>query len=242
MLQDSQDAFGHGMLDFLRGTASSEIVERDDGLVGANGGPGVYFRPFRMWHPLERKAMRYVRGRVLDVGCGAGRHSLYLQDKGLDVVGIDNSPLAIEVCRQRGLRDARTFSITGISRALGVFDTVLLLGGNFGLFGNPRRAKRLLRRIHGLTSDRGRIITASADPRAGDDPDHLACHAANMAKGRLPGQLRIRVRYRRYATPWIDFLWVSRREMEQVLEGTGWAVKRYIESEAPQYAAVIEKG
>ena len=241
MLKDSQDAFGHGMLDFLSGAASSEIVERDDGLIRANGGPGVYFDPYRKWHPLEKKALRYVKGRVLDIGCGAGRHSLHLQDKGFGVVGIDNSPLAIEVCRRQGLKDARVVSITEISSALGVFDTVLLLGGNFGLFGNPQRAKRLLRRLHRLTSDRGRIVTASGDPRATNDPDHLAYHAANLAKGKLAGQLRIRVRYKRFASPWIEFFWVSKQEMEQILEDTGWAVGRYLDSGTAQYAAIIEK-
>ncbi len=242
MLKDHQDAFGHGMDEYFKGKKGTEIVERDDGLIQPNGGPASYFTPYRKWHSLERKEIRFARGRVLDIGCGAGRHSLFLQEKGLEVVGIDNSPLAIEVSKKRGLNDARVRSITDIDSSLGVFDTILLLGGNFGLLGNPQRAKRILRRIHKLTSRNGRIITASINPRTTDDPDHLAYHVANIAKDKLPGQLKIRVRYKQYATPWIEFFWVSRQEMENVLEGTGWMVKRYIGSDAsPQYAAIIEK-
>jgi len=241
MLSDRQDAFGHGMIDYLNGTASSEIVERDDGLIRANGGPGIYFQPFKKWHPLERKTMRYVRGRVLDIGCGAGRHSLYLQERGYDVVSIDNSPLAIEACKKRGVKDARVLSISEIGPALGTFDTVLLLGGNFGLLGNPQRARRILVRLRKLTSEKARIVTASADPRTTNDADHLAYHAANRAKGKMPGEMRIRVRYKRYASPWIQFFWASRQDMEHILEGTGWAVSRYIGSGAPQYTAIIGK-
>ena len=140
--------------------------------------------------------MRYVRGRVLDIGCGAGRHSLCLQEKGHDVVGIDNSPLAIEVCKKRGLKDARLLSLSQIDPSLGVFDTVIMLGNNFGLFGSADRAKRLLRRFHKMTSNKGRIVATSFDPYKTEDPDHLAYQAANRAKGRMPGQIRLRLRYK----------------------------------------------
>ncbi len=241
MLTDKQDAFGHGMLDYLNGAASSEIVERDDGYVRANGGPGIYFEPFEKWHPLERRLMRYVGGRVLDIGCGAGRHSLYLQEKGLEVVSIDSSPLAIEVCKKRGIKDARVLSISEASSAPGVFDTVLLLGGNFGILGNPNVAKQILRRLYRLTSEKGRVVTTSGDPTISNDADHLAYHAANRANGRLPGEMRIRVRYKRYSTPWTRFFMVSRKDMDRVLEGTGWAVTKYIGQDGPHYAAIIEK-
>ncbi|HDO42228.1 MAG TPA: methyltransferase domain-containing protein [Candidatus Bathyarchaeota archaeon] len=55
---------------------------------------------------MEQEAMKFIRGRVLDIGCGAGRHSIYLQNKGFNVIGIDISPLAIKVCRLRGLKKA----------------------------------------------------------------------------------------------------------------------------------------
>ena len=75
-----------------------EIVERDDNFIdGKRDGYGgdVYFSEYRDWLPIEKKAIKYAHGRVLDVGCGAGRHALYLQKKGLEVTGIDTSPLAI---------------------------------------------------------------------------------------------------------------------------------------------------
>ena len=241
MLKDHQDAYGHSLYDCLKGKADTQIVERDDSCIESDGLKG-YFNTYRDWHPIEKKAMRFVRGRVLDIGCGAGRHALYLQGKGLEVVGIDNSPLVVKVCRERGLRDARTVPIAQIGPRLGVFDTVLMLGNNFGLFGSFEGARRLLAKLTRITSSKGRIVAMTNDTYKTDDPDHLAYHARNRDKGRMSGQLRIRVRYRKYATPWFDYLIVSKAEMESILDGSGWAVNRYLDTaDASYYMAIIDK-
>ncbi len=114
---------------------------------------GLHFAPFRRWPACERRAMRFVRGRVLDVGCGAGRVCLHLQDRGLDVVGVDVSPASIEVCRRRGVRDARVCAIEDVGPTLGSFDTVVMYGNNLSLLGSEEKGRRLLRRLHGITSD-----------------------------------------------------------------------------------------
>lgn len=240
MLKDHQDAYGHFYYGYFRGTAESQIVERDDGYIEPDRLKG-YFNSYKNWHPIEKKAMRHVRGRVLDIGCGAGRHALYLQDKALEVVGIDNSPLAVKVCTERGLRDARVVPIAQIGSKLGVFDTVLMLGNNFGLFGSFEGARRLLRRLDRITSRKGRIVAQSNDIYRTEDANHLEYHEMNRRKGRMPGQIRLRVRYKRYSTPWHDYLMVSRGEMESIIEGTGWAVTRYIDSDNSFYIAIIDK-
>ncbi len=231
------DYFSSGM----KNNTIHEIVERDDGYIETDGGPAAYFMEYRKWPPEERKAMRYARGRVLDIGCGAGRHSLYLQRKGLDVTGIDNSPLATKVCKQRGLKHAGVMSISQISPGLGVFDTILMLGNNFGLFGSYQGAKRLLKKLYGITSENARIITTSNDVYKTDIPVHLKYHEMNRKRGRMAGQLRLRVRYQEYATPWFDYLMVSPEEMEDILDGTGWQISRLIDSDNSCYIAVIDK-
>ena len=83
-MKPDQDAYGAMMLAALDGRGSPEIVERDDGLFEAGNFNDVYMAPFRRWPPHNRRAMRFVRGRVLDVGCGAGRVCLHLQQRGLE--------------------------------------------------------------------------------------------------------------------------------------------------------------
>jgi SAM-dependent methyltransferase len=210
-------------------------------MIDTSAGPKLYFLEYEEWLAAEREAMRFVTGKVLDIGCGAGRHALYLQGQGFEVVGIDSSPLAIEVCKARGLRNAQLLSITQLSRRLGVFDTLLMLGNNFSLVGNPKRARWLLKRFHKMTSRAGRIIAQTRDPYKTDIPEHLEYHARNRERGRMSGEARIRARYKKYATPWIDFLMVSQAELESILTGTGWTVARFIEGEQGMYIAVIEK-
>ena len=241
MLKDYEDAFGHEIYDYFHEKGGYEIVERDDGFFGTSAGPKHYFMDYEEWPESEKEAMRYVRGRALDVGCGAGRHSLYLQAQGHDVVGIDSSPLAIEVCKARGLSDARVLPITRVSRQVGVFDTILMLGNNFGLVGNRKRARWLLRRFHSVTSAAGKIVAQTRDPYHTEASEHLAYHAQNREKGRLSGEARFRVRYKKYVTPWIDFLMVSKEEMRAILEGTNWEVREFIEGQKGVYVAILQK-
>ncbi|UCF77736.1 MAG: class I SAM-dependent methyltransferase [Candidatus Eiseniibacteriota bacterium] len=240
-MKPHQDAVGREFLDFHRGKPSYEIVERDDGYVEPTPGVKSYFSEYRNWPPDERAAIGYARGHVLDIGCGAGRHSLYLQKRGLRILPIDVSPLAVKVCRLRGLRSSRVMSITRIPPTLGPFDTLLMLGHNFGLFGSFERARWLLRKFRGITTDRARIIAQTVDPYDTQNPWHLRYHRRNRRRGRMPGQIRLRVRYQGYATPWFDYLFVSKSEMKRILAGSGWKVKRFIDFKGPVYVAIIEK-
>lgn len=219
-------------------------MERDDGLIDPSESlPKYYLSEFKDWTPREKLASKYAKGRVLDIGCGGGRWSLYLQRKGYDVVGIDYSPLVVQVCKLRGVHDARVLSINDVSSKLGTFDTILMMGNNFGLFGTPRRAKQLLRRFYDLTSSSARIIAESVDIYKPPIPRvHKLYHVRNRRLGRMAGQVRIRIRYLTYISPWFDYLLVSKKEMMNTLRGTGWKARRFISSEkGPAYVAIIEK-
>jgi SAM-dependent methyltransferase len=113
ILSGRQDAFGTALLEHLEGRAlHSVIVEHDDGLIDSDFLVDSYFRDVRHWSKRERAAMRFVGGRALDVGCGAGRVALHLQTKGHDVVAVDVSRLAVKVSSMRGVMDARALAAT----------------------------------------------------------------------------------------------------------------------------------
>ncbi|HET9625190.1 MAG TPA: class I SAM-dependent methyltransferase [Kofleriaceae bacterium] len=229
-LSEQEDAYGRAILDFYEGKGGFEIFELDDGFidVAMRGGlPAFYFSPFDRWFAHEKEALQLLRGRVLDIGCGAGRHCLYSQERGHDVIGIDNSPLAIEVAKRRGVRDARVLSIGDIGPALGVFDTLLMLGSNFALFQSRAIARTLLQRFHEVTAPDAQILAGVMDPHHGELAGYCARNVERDPE-RMPGQLRMRIRYKGYATPWFDSLNVSKTELASVIDGTGWVVDRFI--------------
>jgi len=238
---DFPDAFGRALHAYALGRRdAATIIERDDGLLDVDPCAG-YFAPAEDWPERQRKVMALARGRVLDIGCGAGRHALYLQARGHEVVGIDESPLAVALCRERGLRHSKVLRVTKVAAGMGRFDTLLMLGNNFGLFGNPRRGRWLLRRLSCLCGQGARLIAESLDLRKTDDPVHLAYHARNRQRGRPPGQVHIRVRYRQYVNPWFEYWLAAREEMVALTEGTGWVVNQVIADNGPAYVALMER-
>lgn len=240
-LTRQQDAFGWEIHDHFRGRPAQEIAERDDGHIAVSSGAASYFAEHADWPTYEKEAITLASGRVLDVGCGAGRVALHLQSRGSDVTGIDTSPLALKVCKARGVKKVKLLPFNRIGPKLGQFDTVVMYGNNFGLFSNLAQAQRLLRRLYRMTTPKARILGSTMDPYGTGELAHLAYHRRNRARGRLGGQVRIRIRYKDYATPWFDYLLVSKKELAEILTGTGWHAARFFDGHGGRYVAVIEK-
>jgi hypothetical protein len=145
------------------------------------------------------------------------------------VVAIDESPLAVEVARRRGVRDVRCLGLADVDNTFAVFDTILILRNNIGLAGSDTAARRLLRRLCSLTNECGRIVTDSIEPsRLGGDhresPKHRFC-----------------VRFRTCASPWFRYAMLAPGELERLVEGTGWRVARILDSDSPRYGIVLER-
>lgn len=242
-MKPEKDAYGQEIWAHFQGKESFEIIERDDGYINLSGGPKAYFSEYKDWPEQEKRAMKFAKGKILDIGCGAGRHSIYLQKKGLDVTGIDISPLAVKVSKLRGLKKARIMDIKDISKfRTGTFSTILMMGNNFGLLGNSRqKQKSILKKMHRITSKDGIIIVQNRNPYKTKNPAHLTYIRSKKKRGQTGVPLRIRVRFKQYKGDWFDYLFVSEKEMKKILEGTGWEVKKFIAPKESVYIAVIKK-
>jgi SAM-dependent methyltransferase len=217
------DGFGQLLLDCWatgpRPNAHFQVVERDDGFVSCEDGYRYFSVPDE-WVEPERVAVTLASGRVLDVGCAAGRHAVVMAERGCEVVGIDPSPGAVKVAAERGV-DARLGTILEPGE-VGTFDTIVLLGGNLGLLGSHRQATIALYRLATLARPGARLLAVGHDPYLTDDPVHLAYHEDNRWRGLMPGQVRIRLRYKSAVGDWFDRLLVSPDELRDLLAVTPW--------------------
>jgi SAM-dependent methyltransferase len=214
-----------------------EVVERDDGFISAAPAERYLAAPPE-WPVADRAVLDLCRGRVLDVGAGGGRIALALQERGIDVTALDISPGAVEVCRTRGVR--RTV-IGTVDTHRGEYDTFVLWCNNLGLLGSPATAPDFLAALSRLAARDARIVAQGTDPYRTADPVHLAYQRRNRERGRMPGHLTVRIRYRELATPWFDYLLCSPDELRGLLRGTGWHLADLDDSEPARYTAVLSR-
>lgn len=236
------DAFGGALLEYLEiGDAGwGHIIERDDGLVEWMS-PATFIDGPSIWSETERPVPDLVQGRVLDVGAGGGRHAAPLTAAGHDVTALDVSPGALEVCRRRGVRRVVEGLVHDLDPAQ-PFDTVLLCGNNLGLLGSEAHAPVLLGALTRITSPGARIVGTCFDPFDTADPLHLEYHELNRRRGRLPGQLRLRVRWTNLATPWFDYLYLPVDQLAGLAAASGWELVEATTSGNPYLAVLRRQG
>ncbi len=243
---NNSDAHGQVILKYFENQYSFDVVERDDGYINVDEGATLYFSEYKNWKNHEKEGIKFAKGICLDIGTGAGRVPLYLQQKGLYCIAIDTSPLAIKVCKLRGVAHAKKMDIKDIYKfKKNYFDSIIMFGNNFGLLKSEQNSKKFLKYMYDITKKNCTIIAETRDPYITNNPVHFKYHKNNIQKNRMPGQLRIRVRFMQYATPWFDYLYVSKKEMKEILNGTGWKVYKFINSQEfaknGLYTAIIKK-
>ena len=215
------DVFGMIMKDAMKGEKAAHIIERDDGYSHESFG-SQYVAEFADWPEGQREASVEVHGKILDIGCGAGRVGLHYQKLGHEVVGIDISKVAVKVSKKRGLRNVHLMSADSLEFPAGTFETVLLFGNNFGILGDEDRIVNMLRAIHEITSPDGVVLAESRDVTATDKPEHLAYHEKNRKRGKPIGFVTLRLKYEDVVDDWFDLRMASPEEMSAIAERAGW--------------------
>ena len=155
-----KDLFGKALLDYQNENYTEDLITSTS-ISEEDILPIPYlFRSYPEMPKLEQKALDLAKGNVLDVGCGAGSHSLFLQDKGLDVKAIDISKGAIEVCKLRGIDNSEVKNILDETET---FDTILLLMNGTGIFEDLENTPRYLLHLKQLLKPKGQILIDSSD-------------------------------------------------------------------------------
>ncbi|WP_339716189.1 class I SAM-dependent methyltransferase [uncultured Kriegella sp.] len=156
-----EDVFGKALLDYQNERYSEDIYTYSS-LDEKDVMPLPYlFRGFEAMPPVEKKALALCKGEVLDIGCGAGSHSLYLQQKGIAVTALDSSAGAIKTCKLRGIKNTLHTDIATFEDKK--FDTLLLLMNGIGIVGNLKLLDQFLSHLKSLLKPGGQILLDSSD-------------------------------------------------------------------------------
>jgi SAM-dependent methyltransferase len=155
------DLFGKAILDFQTNNSPEDLVTETNISEADEMSVGYLFRSFNEMPKIEKKALQLTKGKVLDVGCGAGSHSLYLQEKGFEVIAIDISENAIKACELRGLKNALAKNLLDLENES--FDTILLLMNGTGIFETLSKTSKYLQKLKSLLNPNGQILLDSSD-------------------------------------------------------------------------------
>ncbi|MBI4790266.1 MAG: class I SAM-dependent methyltransferase [Chloroflexi bacterium] len=240
---DSINLFAEALWQYHQTGRAALWIERDDG-YSEREDVSWYFTTFREFPEHERAALKFARGRVLDIGCGAGRHALYLQRRGLSVTGVDATPHVVELARARGVKDARVANACGtLPFRDGEFDTAILFGNNLGICGTVANFRRMLRELYRITAPGGRILGTTRMPST-TNPMHLGYLSRNIQSGRAVGQIRLRLVFKGKRGAWFNLLLLAPTDLTQIAAKEGWKMAKVmpLKSFEEGYAVVLEKG
>lgn len=168
----------------------------------------------------DERLMRDVRGPVLDVGCGPGRHLRALAGLGVFALGVDLSPVAVELATGRGGR-AIVASIFDELPGGGSWRTALLLDGNVGIGGTP---SRLLARI-------GTLLRADGEVLVELDPPGVPT-GSTLARIEMPGDV----------SSWFPWARVSISDVEQIAAPSGFRPRRVSCRDGRWFATLVKQG
>jgi len=235
---EAMKPIGLAIKDFYSGDLSAEIkIYRDDGMVSSLA-ISAFFRGATDFQ-IDKVLLDHCRGRVLDVGAGAGIHSLYLQKKGFNIQAIDISPEACKVMKQRGLKD---IICTGfVELKTGPFDTILILGRGITMVGTLDGLDYFLNNAHRLVNPGGQILLNSLDVSKAGDPRDIAYYEANKRVGRYIGEFRHYMEYNGKRSPAMSLLHVDPAALASSAAKTGWSFENLLQEKDGNYAARLGK-
>ncbi len=212
---------GRALVDYHRGDRRRHFIVHSDLWDDEPTPVEEFYRPDHLpISELELRALSLCRGRVLDLGAGAGRHALELQARGLEVTAVDVSSDAVAVMRERGVRDARCGDLDAVGDER--FDTILLLMHGIGLVGTLSGLAAFLERAHGVLADEGQIVCDSADLTIVLPSLFDLDGSSDHEPGSYLGEVEFRLTYGRLEGQPYPWLFVDPRTLERFAKASGF--------------------
>lgn len=232
-----KDLFGKAILDFQTNNSTEDLITETSISEADEMSVAYLFRSYDEMPKLEQKALQLAKGKVLDVGCGAGSHSLTLQnDRNLEVISIDISVNAIEACKLRGLKNTKVQDIIDFD-STEKFDTILLLMNGTGIFGTLNETSKYLKKLKSLLNPNGQILIDSSDIIYMFDDDEDGGKWISGAG--YYGELTFTVSYKNETEATFPWLYLDYNTLQNVAFANGLHCEMILEGEHYDYLAKL---
>ncbi|MBU2997017.1 class I SAM-dependent methyltransferase [Cellulophaga baltica] len=229
------DILGNAVLDFQNKKHTADIITYSS-LDEEDTIPVPYlFRDYKNMPKLEQNALALCKGDVLDIGCGAGSHSLYLQEKGHNVIALDYSAGAIEVCKKRGVKNVVCSNIYDYSGRQ--YDTLLLLMNGIGLAGKLNQLNKFFNHLKSLLKPNGQIILDSSDIIYMFQEDEDGGYW--IPDNDYYGEVTFNMEYKNQKSEAFDWLYIDYNTLQRAAIANNFNCKLVFEGEHYDYLATL---
>jgi SAM-dependent methyltransferase len=232
-----KDPLGTAIVNFFETGKNTDIIVEsdiaDDDIIPSE----YFFRSYEQMPQIEKDALKLCKGKVLDVGAAAGCHSLYLQDKGIDVTAIEISELCCQAMKQRGVKNVITGNFFNYSED--IYDTILLLMNGIGIAGSLTGLEILLMKANQLLKKGGSIIFDSSDiDYMYYDEDGSKLINLNSA---YYGELSYRMRYKSIIGDLFQWLFIDFDTLAPIAKNMGFNPKLLKKGDHFDYLGILKK-
>ncbi len=233
-----KDLMGQAIWDYFH-NENPEDLQTETSISELDELPVEYlFRDFKSMNIIERKALQASSGKVLDVGAGAGSHSLYLQnERNLNVTALDISPKSVEVCRLRGIKHAVAKNMLEFSGE--TYDTILLLMNGTGIFQSLKVIDIYLQKLHSLLNNSGQILIDSTDILYMFDEDEDG--GVYIPAEGYYGELDYIVHYKGQSDDPIKWLYLDFNTLKNAAENNGFTIEKLAQDDDSYLAKLIKR-
>lgn len=231
------DLFGKAILDYQTNNSPENIITETTISEPDEMDVAYLFRNYKNMPKLEQKALQLAKGKILDVGCGAGSHALYLQNQKYDVVAVDISENAIKACKLRGIKNAININFFELENQ--IFDTILLLMNGTGIFETLAKTSISLQKLKSLLTPNGQILIDSSDIIYMFDQDEDGAY--EVPADNYYGQLTFTIQYKGETEKPFSWLYLDFNTLQNAANANGLNCELIAEGEHFDYLARLTR-
>ena len=236
-MNQNDDILGQALIDFQNKSSLGTLLVSGEILEDEEMDISYYFRDFSKMPAIEQHALSLCKGRVLDVGAGAGSHALVLQENKLELLAIDISPGAVQVMQKRGVKKCKQIEALELKNEK--FDTVLLLMNGIGISGKKENLAPLLEHLLSLLNPDGQILFDSTDLRyLYEEEDGSFWIDLN---GPYYGEMNFTYSYNGQKGKSFDWLYIDKASLEEIAEQMNIVLEFVFDADPYHYLVKITK-